>query len=98
MCTQYMEHEPTTTSMREKGLHKQQMVAIEFSRRREYEPFASRMFVRLIVFEYKRARQSRRAVVIQSALCEVVCKENSRGLKVYVVSIIANSYVIRMTN
>ena len=37
------------------------------------EPSASRMFVKLIVLVYKRARQSgRQSVRIQSTLCEVV--------------------------
>ena len=93
----YIEHNPsklTTTSMREKGqasmrIHKQQVVAIVFSRRRERECSASRTFVRLIVLNYKRARQSRLKTVvrIQSALCEVACKENSNSLKVVVVKI-----------
>ena len=56
--------------------------AIEFSRRREHERSTSRTFVRLIVLDYKSARQSRQRVVrILSALCEVACDENSRGLK-----------------
>ena len=47
---------PTTTNMKEKNgkiskrMHKQQVVAIEYSRNREHEPFAS------IVLGYKRAR------------------------------------------
>ena len=45
---------------------------IEFSRMREQETSTSRIFVRLNVVDYKRARQSRRQlVVIQLALCEV---------------------------
>ena len=64
-------------------------VAIEFSRRREDERFISRTFVILIVLDYKRTRQSRRQSVvrIQSFFSEVVCKENSRGLKITVVKI-----------
>ena len=47
------------------------MVAVEFSRRREQEPSASRKFVRLNVLDYKRTRQSMwQSVVIQPALCE----------------------------
>ena len=63
--------------MREKGTDKyenahMQAVAIEFSRRRECEPYASRTFVRLFVLDNKRTRQStRQSGVIQSALCEV---------------------------
>ena len=46
-------------------------VAIEFSRRREHERSTSKTFVIQIVLDYKRARQSRRdLVVIQSVLCE----------------------------
>ena len=33
-----------------------QAIAADFSRRREQEPFISRMFVRLNAFDYKRAR------------------------------------------
>ena len=40
------------------------LVAIEFSRRREHEPSTSRTFVRFIVLDYKRAGQSRRLVSI----------------------------------
>ena len=67
---------PITTNIREKGTDKCentliQAVAIEFSRRREREPSASRTFVRLFVLDYKSVRQSRRrVVVIQSDLCE----------------------------
>ena len=69
-------------------MHKHEVVAMEFSRRREHEPFALRTFVRLIVLDYTRARQSRRQPVrIQSTLCEVACKENSHGLKIAVVKI-----------
>ena len=48
-----------------------QAIAIEFSRRREGTPSASRTCVKL--FDHKRARQIRRkgVVRIQSALCEV---------------------------
>ena len=71
MCTQYTGHKyiehdpskPTATSMMEKGstsmsMYKQQVVAIEFLRRREHKPSASasRIIVRLIVLDYKRAR------------------------------------------
>ena len=66
-------------------MHRQQVAPIEFWRRRELELSASRTLVRLIVFDYKRARQCRRqSVRIQSALCEVACEENSRGLKIAV--------------
>ena len=61
-----------------------QAVAIEFSRRREQEPSASRTFVRPIVLDNKRARQSRGQLVrIQSVLCEVACEQNGRGLKCF---------------
>ena len=60
----YIEHDPSipiTTNMREKVLDKYKNAhikafVIEPSRRREQEPSASRMFVRLIVLEYKRVR------------------------------------------
>ena len=53
-------------------------VAIEFSRKREHEHGCA----------YKNARQSRQqSVRIQSALCEVACEENSRGLKIAVAKI-----------
>ena len=78
----YIEHDqrkPTTK------LHILQ-VAIEFSRRREHEPLTSRRFV--ILIGLKMARQSRRQLVkIQSTLCEVACKPNSRGFKIAVVKI-----------
>ena len=45
-------------------MHKQQVVAIEFSRRREHEPSALRTFVRLIVLDYKRTRQWRQPNII----------------------------------
>ena len=86
------------------------VVALEFSRRGEHKTSTSRTFVRLIVLDYKRARQStRQAERIQSALCE----ENNSDLKIAVVKIdrifvcvyasrsvrrIANSFVIRITN
>ena len=64
------------------------VVATEFSRRREHEPSTARTFVRLIMSDYKRIRQSRRQVVrIQSNLCEVACEEKSHGLKIAVVKI-----------
>ena len=74
MCTQY-------TNKNE--------VPIEFSRNREHERFTSRTFVRLFVLDYKKARQSRRWVVVKipSALCEVACEQNSRGLKTAIVKI-----------
>ena len=83
----------TITSMREKGIDKyanaqtimcakctsNNIVAIEFSRRREHEPSTLRTFVRLFLLDYKRAKQSRQpAVRLQSVLCEVACEENSR--------------------
>ena len=34
------------------------VVAVEFSRRREHEPSTSKTFVRLLVLDYKSARQS----------------------------------------
>ena len=44
------------------------VVAIEFIRKRKQKPSASSMLVRLMVLDYERARQSRRqSVVIQSA-------------------------------
>ena len=53
------------------------VVAIEFTRRREHEPSISTTFVKLFVLHYKRARQSRQqSVKTQTALCEVACKEN----------------------
>ena len=63
----YIEHDPskpTTISMREKGTDKYenantQVVAIEFSRRREREPTTLRTFCRLQVCAHKRAKQSR---------------------------------------
>ena len=67
------------------------VVAIEFSRRREQEPSASRTFVRLNVLDYK--KQSRRnSIRIQSALCEVAC------FKIFVASRIASSCVRRISN
>ena len=61
-------------------------VAVEFSRKREHQYFISRTFVRLIVLNYKRARQDRRqSVRMQSTLCEVACEENSCGLKIFFV-------------
>ena len=59
-------NEPTATSKREKGIDKYanaqrtNEIAIEFSRKRENEHYISRTFVRLILFDYKRLRQSRR--------------------------------------
>ena len=66
------------------------------------------------MLDCKRARQSRQRVVrIQSALCEVACELNRRGLKMTVVKFnrtvisvyaskhvrrIANSFVIRIKN
>ena len=66
----YIEHVPnktTITSIREKGTDKyknahMQAVAIEFSRRRDREPSTLRIFCRLKVCTYKRARQSRQRV------------------------------------
>ena len=53
---------------------KQNEIIIDFSRNREYKRSTSRMFVILIVLNYKKARQGRqRGVVIQSALGEVAC-------------------------
>ena len=70
------------------------MVAIEFSRRREHELSVLRTFVKLIMFDYKRARQSRRqSVRIQSALCEVACEKNSCGLKILAIHIYGTSVV-----
>ena len=85
MCTQY------------KNKNK---VAIEFSRKQELEHSFSRTFVRLFVQNYKWIRRSRRrgAVRIQSALCEVACKENSCGLKISVASKTANRCMRRITN
>ena len=49
----YIEHDLSKqTSMR---MHRQQVVAIEFTRRQEHEPFASRTFIRQIALDYKRA-------------------------------------------
>ena len=53
--------------MREKGIDKYEKVhvqalSIEFLRRQEREPSASRTFVRLILLDYKRTRQSRQPV------------------------------------
>ena len=63
-------------------------VAIEFQRKRQHERSTSRTFVRLFVLDYKTARQSRRrAPRIQSVLCEVVCEENSHGLKINVAKV-----------
>ena len=70
---QHVSSKPTTKSMREIGIDKyvnaqttkcteyksNNMVAIEFSRRRENEPSTPRTFVRLFVLDYKRARESR---------------------------------------
>ena len=73
MCTQY-------TNKNE--------VAIELSRKREHERYTSKTFVRLFVFDYKRAKQSRRLVVkVQSALCKVACEQKSHGLKIAVIRI-----------
>ena len=59
------------------NVHKQ-AIAIEFSRRREYEPSTLRMFCRLKACVHKNARQSgQRSVRIQSALCEVAFELNS---------------------
>ena len=62
-------------------------VAIEFWRRQERGPTASRTFVRLFVLDYKTERQSRRqSVRIQSALCEVTY-DCGCGFKIDVVKI-----------
>ena len=66
-------------------------VTIAFSKIRKHERSTSKTFVIRILLDYKnfkRARQSRRRVVrIQSALREVACAQNSRGLKITVVKI-----------
>ena len=58
---------PTTTSMRKKimRMNKQQVVAIMYSGKREYILSASRTFLRLIVLDCKRTRQSRQKSVVQ---------------------------------
>ena len=74
-----MKHDPSTPvtiSMSEKGRQVSHTtythikpVVKEFPRKREQEPSASRMDIRLNVLDYKREKQSRReSVVIQSAL------------------------------
>ena len=64
------------------------VVAIEFSRRRKPESSTSKTFIRLITCAYKRTRQSRQLVVrIQSALCEVAYEQNNHGLNIAVVKI-----------
>ena len=42
-----------------KNAHIHKEIAIEFSRRQEQEPSASRSFARLIVLDYNNARQNR---------------------------------------
>ena len=90
--------------MREKGINKyanaqitmctqytnNNVVLLEFSRKREHKPSPSIMFVRLFVLAYKRARESKRqSVRNQSALCEVAYEDNSQGLKIAVIKICA---------
>ena len=42
-------------------------------RRQKQEPFTSKTFVRVVLLDYKKARQTgQQSVVIQSALCEIV--------------------------
>ena len=81
--SKYIEHisnKPTTTSIRYRQVCGC-ILAIEFSRRREGEPSASRKFIRLIVLDYKSARQSRQqSVVIQKTLCKVACGLPHRSL------------------
>ena len=60
-------------------------VAIEFSRKRDYKRSTSKMFVILIVLG--KIKQTKSIVRIQSALCEDVCKQNSRGLKFFTTQI-----------
>ena len=72
------------------------ILAIESSGKHKY----STSFVRLFMQHYKRAKRSlgclcwtikwqdkadKQSVTIQSALCEVMCEENSRGLNTAVV-------------
>ena len=79
MCTQ---HTLTNTASTIQAV---QVVVIKF---REHEHSASRMFVILIVLDYKMARQRKRqSVRIQSALCEVACEQNSCGLKIAIIKI-----------
>ena len=70
---EHVSSKPTTTSIRKKEIDKYAnaqttmyaewtsniTVVIEFSKRQEHERSTSRGFVRLIVLDYKRARQSR---------------------------------------
>ena len=60
-----IEHDSTTTKIRKKGIYKfaNAHTASVHSRKREHEPSNSRTFVRLIVLEYKNARQSRQQSV-----------------------------------
>ena len=61
-------------------IHQQYKVVIEFSKKREHGYFTLRMFVRLKLCVYKKARQNRQESVvrIQSAFCEVASEQNSR--------------------
>ena len=43
-------------------------------------------------------KESKNSVRIHSALCEVACEQNSRGLNIDVVKRVANSSVIRIMN
>ena len=65
--------------------HKQQRNRNRVLEKRKHELSTSRTLLRLFVLDYKKARQRRRVVRIQSALCEVECEQNSRGLKIAVV-------------
>ena len=67
---------------------------LEFSRRRDHPPYASKTFVRMNVLDFKKARQSRQqSVRIQSVLCEVAYEHNSCGMKCHCKEL-ANSCVI----
>ena len=48
-----------------------QTVAKDFSRRREREPYISEIFVRLNVFDYKRAEQSDQEIRSNSDIIEL---------------------------
>ena len=100
--TEHIPRKSTTASMREKGIDKyanaqttmcaectsNDVLLDEFSKWREQEIFTSRTFLRQFVLDYKRVKQSsQREVIIQSALCEVACEQNSHSLKTVVVKI-----------
>ena len=62
--------------------------AIEFSRKEKREPSALRTLVIVFVLDYKgQDKADNESVRIQSALREIACEHNSRGLKVAMVKI-----------